>query len=465
MKIYFFSIVFTCLISAASAQQYAQFNTKTLFDSFENPAQSAFTLDSSRKYASNFLIPYLDFSSLNKGNSDAAINTLIRNGYDRSRTGKFANPEIMRENVNIYVFNLRIFNYNKNASEMGFSWQIKSDTEVNYDKGTSLGYFDTFSSFATLPRVNIFDNNFKAKVYHQFSYNYRENYTERLAVGARVSVLSGMAYTEFKANQSTVSIDQETDRMDVILQGINRFNYPGDDSFSPADVLPFKNLGASVSLGTTYLTRSGIFLMGNIKDLGFIRWNKKSKQATFYENTTFDDIVDQPTLRTAMENIGRDQRVAKAFVTPINSRADFLISKTFGVYTPSLILTKNIFDKFGEVALVNTVKVGVISISATPSYNLDDRFRVGMQGMIKSPNLEMFLGTNDLMQTYYASKDIIKNDDRPTGYNRGSVYLGMAFKIGSVVEHPMNLSKMPKPGEYDEKKNFFGKIFDLFRSK
>ena len=86
--------------------------------------------------------------------------------------------------------------------------------------------------------------------------------------------------------------------------------------------------------------------------------------------------------------------------------------------------------------------------------------------MIQIPNFEMFLGTNDVIQTYYASKDIVNNNTaNETGYNRGSVYLGMAFKIGYIVEHPMNMSWMPGVGEGKDRQSFFGRIFGIFKKK
>ncbi|RZL61867.1 MAG: hypothetical protein EOO93_11635 [Pedobacter sp.] len=467
MKTYLPLIILILLSFKARSQQYALFNTKTLFDSFENPAQKSFVLDSSRIYASNFLIPYLDLSSLNKGNSVAAVTNLVNSGYSNNRIGAFTSPKTMRENINIYLLSFRMFKYRKYHSEMGFSWQIKSETEVNYDKDLSLGLFDTFKQYTTIPRINIFNNNGKTQTYHQISFNYRENYTKQWALGAKVSLLSGIGYTEFNANNSSVLIDPNTKKMNVQMDGNFKANYPADNSLSLSKMLPFKNLGAAISIGTTYTTKSGIFLMGNIKDLGFIRWKKKeSVKGTFDINQEFDNIVNDNELAKAMEKIGEENGEEKAFITPINSRADFLISKTFGPYTPNLILTKHIFNKYGEVAFVNTIKSGLFSFSAIPSYNTDKNFRLGFQGMIQSPNFEMFLGTNDIRQTYYASKDIVNNNQATaTGYNRASVYLGIAFKVGYVVEHPMNMSWMPGVGKDKDRKSFFDSIFGIFKKK
>lgn len=467
MKRYVVLVFVCCSTFVARSQQYGLFNTKTLFDSFENPAQKSFTLDSSRQFASNFLLPYLDLSSLNKGNSISATNDLVSKGYSRGRIGAFNNPETMRENVNIYLFAFRMFKYHKYHSEMGFSWQIKSETEINYDKGLSLGLFDTFMRFSTIPRINVFNNNGKLQTYHQISFNYRENYNKRWALGTKISLLSGIGYTEFNATNSNAVINPTTKTMDVQLDGSFKLNYPEDNTLNFSKLMPIRNLGASISIGTTYTTKSGIFLMGNVKDLGFIRWSKKkSYQGNFSVNQQFTNIINENELAKAMNKIGEENGEKRAFVTPINSRADFLISKTFGAYTPSFILTKNLFNKFGEAAMVNTLKSGLFSFSAIPSYNLDKNFRLGLQGMLQTPNFEMFLGTNDLMQTYYAGKDIVNNNEaQATGYNRGSVYLGMAFKIGYVVEHPQNMSWMPKVGSDKDRKSIFGSIFGIFKKK
>ncbi|RZJ79007.1 MAG: hypothetical protein EOO47_12100 [Flavobacterium sp.] len=466
-------LVFLIVVAAygAKAQQYALFNTKTLFDSFENPAQKSFVLDSSRQFASNFLLPYMDISSLSKGNSNEAIGSLVRQGYSQTRIGSFANPKTMRENVNIYLAAIRLFKYHKYHSEMGFSWQIKSETQVDYDEKLSRGlFYDTFQQFTTIPRVNIFNNNGKLQTYHQISFTYRENYTKRWALGAKVSLLSGIGYAEFDASKSVATVTSTT--LDVDMAAKFRLNYPEGGEFKFKSALPFKNLGAALTLGTTYTTKSGIFIMGNVKDLGFIRWGKSSYAGSFDVTATNVALVGNPgepeetKLQRALDNAAKGNTEQKRFITPINSRADFLISKTFGAYTPSLIVTKNIFNKYGEAALVNTLKSGTFSFSAVPSYNLDKDFRLGLQGMIQTPNFEMFLGTNDILQTYYAGKDLINNNQAvETGYNRGSVYLGMAFKIGYIVEHPMNMSWMPGVGSGKERTSFFGRIFGIFKKK
>lgn len=466
-KLLFVTLLVVCSFSVY-AQQYALFNTKTLFDSFENPAQKSFVLDSSRQFASNFLFPYMDLSSLSRGSSSEAMRNLINSGnYVSSRVGAFNNPSTVRENINVYLLNIKLFKYHKYHSEMGFSWQVRSETQIDYDKDISKGiFYDSFQNFATIPRINIFNNNGKLQAYHQFSFTYRENYTKRWALGAKVSLLSGIGYTEFYADKSSVTINRNS--IDIDMAAKYRINYPEGD-FKFKNTLPFKNLGAAITIGTTYTTKSGVFMMANVKDLGFIRWGKNSYTGSF-------DVIDQvefdngPSaekhLQRELNELGTQNIQQKSFVTPINSRADFLISKTFGPFTPNLILTKNIFNEYGEAALATTLKSGIFSFSTVPSYNTDKNFRFGAQGMIQTPNFELFLGTNDVTQTYRAGKEILNSKpDSETGYNRGSLYIGMAFKISYIVEHPQNMSWMPGVGNNKDQKSFFGSMFGIFKKK
>lgn len=91
LKKYILLCLFFCLPFFLKAQQYGLFNTKTLFDGFENPAQKTFVLDSSRKFASNFFLPYFGLSGANKGNSDLIRRAINEGKYNAAnlplRTG------------------------------------------------------------------------------------------------------------------------------------------------------------------------------------------------------------------------------------------------------------------------------------------------------------------------------------------------------------------------------------------
>ncbi|MEH3114155.1 hypothetical protein [Pedobacter terrae] len=57
-----------------------------MFDAFENPSQKSFTLDSSRKFSSNFFLPYFGTNAINKGDSEFAIRKLTQEGIFDTRS-------------------------------------------------------------------------------------------------------------------------------------------------------------------------------------------------------------------------------------------------------------------------------------------------------------------------------------------------------------------------------------------
>src|SRR3569833_2414277 len=77
-----------CLLFATSkifAQAFTQYNTGTLYDSFENPAQRSFIPDSSRQFASNFLFPNIDGNFFLTGNGQQTLKSrYFNNMYNNS---------------------------------------------------------------------------------------------------------------------------------------------------------------------------------------------------------------------------------------------------------------------------------------------------------------------------------------------------------------------------------------------
>src|SRR6187402_1148877 len=94
-KILFFS--FLLLFSTkVFSQQYSQYNTGTLYDSFENPSQRSFIPDSSRSVAFNFFLPNFSANFIVTGNGqDAALDRFFNGYYNTAALqvgkGKYSN--------------------------------------------------------------------------------------------------------------------------------------------------------------------------------------------------------------------------------------------------------------------------------------------------------------------------------------------------------------------------------------
>lgn len=470
MKKFYFAICSLLLfISKADAQHFALFNTRTLFDAYENPAVKAFKLDSSGKYASNFFLPTFSINSANKGSSSDVIRQITYERVFNTRNLPIGTGAINEafENTNIYLLTFRIFSSYKYNQEVGFAWQVRSDANASYTN-ESLAIFDSYRRFtAQQPYNNIFNTESYQQSYHQFSVSIRENWNKKLALGVKLSLLSGIAYNSLTINKSYLYADAINDRLDIGVNGTYKGSFLRTDELGKRTLIPtFKNPGLSMSIGTTYASKSGYFLMGNIKDLGFISWSKSSHIVKLNTLESITDISSKSTneINKKITDLAYNADENKAFVTPTNAKVDFLLSRTFGIYKPSFIISKNLFYAGGDIAFVNTFNIDKFAASITPIYNFNDLVMFGIQGMYKTPNFEFFLGTDNIGKSISLARGIKQSDASVgNGYNAGSFYMGLGIKFGRTVNHPMNMSTMPGVNGEKVYKGFFRSLFEFFK--
>lgn len=468
-KIYFLFLGFTLITCSTKAQHYALYNTRSLFDALENPAIRAFTLDSSSKFASNLFLPNFSINSANKGDAQSVIRTLINTGVLNTENLPIGTGSLNKAfaNTNIHILNFRIFSSYKYNQEVGFAWQLRSDGYAEYTN-ESLAIFDSYKRFSEqTPYNNIFNDKAYQQSYHQFSISVRENWDKRLALGVKLSLLSGIAYNSLKINDSYFYTDLPNDRLDIGLNGTYRGSFIKADELERKTLIPtFKNPGLSLTIGTSYASKSGYFIMGNIKDLGFIRWSKSSHTAKLNTIQSIYNLSSKSNkqIENEITDIAYNAAKQEAFFTPTNARADFLISRTFGFYKPSIIISKNLFYQGGDFAFVNTFNIDKFSASLTPVYNLNNFIMIGVQGMYKTPNFEFFLGSDNIGKSISLARGISQSDGAVgTGYNAGSFYMGLGIKFGRTINHPQNLSTMPGVGGEKTYKGFFRSLFTLFK--
>ncbi|PWS29420.1 hypothetical protein DHW03_06275 [Pedobacter yonginense] len=464
-------LAFVAVISftAVSAQQYALFGTKTMFDAFENPSQKSFTLDSSRKFSSNFFLPNFGFNAANKGSAEYIIRKLTQEGVNDTRTLPVGTGQMNHffENSNIYVATFRLFKSYKYQKEMGFAWQIRSDAQIDYPND-AIAIFDSYTRFPALTELNdVLNVKGYQQTYHQFSFTYRENYNKKLAFGVKASLLSGILYNKLSVSDSYLYINPETNSLDIGLAGVYSANFTDTQEIDKKTFFPtFKNPGLSISFGTNYTTKKGLFLMANIKDLGFIWWRNNTTKTTANTFKTINNIAfNQGNTNQEIKDIFLLSEQGSKFLAPTNAKIDVYLSKSYGFYKPALAVSKNLFYKGGDVAFINTFNYNDFSGSVTPLYNLNNIFMVGLQAKYQTPNFEMFLGTDNLLSTASQVNGIIKNDANiGSGPNGGSFYMGIGIKFGDVVNHPQFSDVMPGIND-NEGGSFFKKLFSIFSRK
>ncbi|MDN3548510.1 DUF5723 family protein [Mucilaginibacter aquaedulcis] len=468
-----------CFSLSVSAQQFSQYNTNTLFDSFENPSQRSFIPDSSRQLAFNFLIPNFDINTYLTGNMQPGIKSRLfadNAFYDTGRLkvgqGKYNH---FNANANAYSIMFKIFTSLNGDVEMGFSMQTKAESR-GYFSDESLAIFNGVQKFPLNAYDNIFNDHYSYQAYHQLGFSYRERINKKIAIGFKLSALLGIQYQKIDINQSAISFDRSDFNNPKALLYLQGRYY---DSYIPGlttahDYLPtFRNPGAAITLGASYKTDDRITIQANVKDLGFIHWSKRSNIYNFNNADSLRDLVSihrEDTIYNRTHKLLKNNGIIQSFTTPINGRAEISATKSYWLddnnqfkYSPTLIASKELFFAGFTGALVNHFQYRNFTATLTTSYDDMKFFNVGTQFMVKSSNVEFFIGSDRLVNTgklalaSLGSAGQISNVDNYTG---GDLYLGFALKFGHLIEHPMNASFIPM-GE----KGFFGRLFGrLFKT-
>lgn len=458
-------IILVCLsfvvTTLCSAQQYSLYNSHTLFDTFENPAQRAFQIDTSRRYAFNFFIPTVSVNTSFVGPAQDSFRLLTFKSELSSDVPFGEEHNSLISHTNNYLLMFRWLKAVKGETEMGLSWQLRNDTYINASNET-FAVFSDLDRFTDLQNTDIFNDKGYNQLYNQFSFTYRESPNRRMGLGAKISFLNGLAYNQIRIDSSALNFNEASDEATFNLQGRYRSNFgprnPEKKDFYPS----FKNPGASISLSANYKFRNGWYAMGNIKDLGAIKWAKSSYAYNFngqaYTANSSANNANDDLIEDLVDQIG-DIETQKSFLSPTNAKAEILINKDFDRYQPNLILSKNLFYPGGDIAFINNYRYRNLVMTLSSAYNLNHFFQLGGQLMIKSPNFELFLGTDQFAQTKTTAKNFINEETEGNGYTAASFYFGFAVKFGSVLEHQPNATHIPGFDGKSESGGFFKRLF------
>jgi hypothetical protein len=464
-------LVFSLLVFSLTAfgQQFSQYNTGTMYDSFENPSQRSFIPDSSKKFNFNFLLPTINGSFFLTGNSQASLKSRLFLGrYDDSvlkiNQGRYNH---VNANLNAYIVMFKMFASINGDEELGFSAQFRAETKALFSD-ESPAMFDGTGAFNNATYNNIFNNSYYFQIYDQLSLSYRERLNKQFAFGIKLSALMGIDYQKTTITSSSATIDKEGQSAVVALKGTGYASYvPGN--FDARDFIPtFRHPGAAISVGSSYRTEDGFTIQANVKDLGFIHWSKLSRVYNFNSSgpiTGLDLQTREDSVFKRANTLIHKGGTVQSFTTPIDGVAELSVNKNFWLddnenfkYSPTLIASKELFYPGFVAALVNPVQYGKYVVTITTTYDDLKLFNIGFQFMIKKENSEFFIGSDRITQSLgILSQSINSNSPSITQNNSftgASIFIGYAVKFGALIEHPMNASVIPN-GE----KGFLGRLW------
>jgi len=463
-------LLISCFLLIAAkgfSQQFSLYNTGTLFDSFENPSQRTFIPDTSRKWASNFLVPNFDGNFLLKGDAQSTLLSRAFNSkYDNSAL-QIGNGAMNRVSANASAYELmvKMFASLNGYEELGFFLETKSEGRGAFSNET-IGLFNGPSAFPNNIYDNVLNNHFYNQIYNDLGFTYREKISNQVAVGFKFGFLMGIDYTKLDIYESHLSFDRLNDAATISLRGKYQYS-KGPGSFDQRSFYPSsRSPGFQFSAGLSYTTDENITFQGNIKDLGFIHWYSNSTVNNFDNTITVNGLSSakrEKNIYGSIYDLIKSGYQNTSFNSSTNGRAELSATKTFYLsddnmfkYIPTLIASKELFYDGVAGAMVNRFQYKSVSASIMGSYDNLNLFNVGLQLMYKPNNMEVFLGSDRLLNTATFAGSTGKGSTYTNGsYTGADIYLGFAIKFGPVIEHPLNANTIP-----DGNKGFLARLWN-----
>lgn len=410
----------------SKAQQTSLTHSGTLYDSFENPVQPAFTKEKSNKYAINLLLPGFGGNFKFEGGAENQIkNIIFGNKIDGSTLTESNTPNEISASLNMYLLMFKIHLSDDYSREAGVSLQLRNEGNFTLTN-QSLVIPSNYENFKSGIYSNFYNNKIENQSYYQLGFSYRENYNRQWAFGAKLSFLSGITYN--KTNITSSSLEITEDEYFAFFKGLQVSSYGtqlGLRTFLPT----IKNPGASLSAGASYTTKKGFHITAHIKDLGLIMWNKKTPVYDFYDNlavTRLKDTVYKGRFKLAFDSLLNRNVYEEKHITSLNFLAEVAISKNFGNYKPVIVANYSILNNMPQVSLLNNYRYRALNFGANAFYDTHSGFNLGALFMIKSPNTEFYLGTERLLSSYYLAKGYITDE---VNIGKSPSYLNMFFGI------------------------------------
>ncbi|MES2279751.1 MAG: DUF5723 family protein [Bacteroidota bacterium] len=475
MKRFLIVLFFLLLHFRLSAQQFSQYNTGTLYDTFENPSQKAFIPDSSRKYAFNLFMPNFGTDLTLTGDVQAALKNRAFLGHYNDNDLSLGKQKFnyINTNFNAYFFMLRFYSGTNGNQEFGISAQTRYEGRGNFSD-ESVEILANNARFTKPSYSDLFNTKFNYQLYHQIGISYRTDVDDQLSVGFKLSALMGVVANKVNINHSIINFDRPHDQAFLSVSGNYAASFePG--KFTTHDLLPsFKNPGASISLGTSFITDDKTHIQFNVKDLGFIHWSSLSVVGEF-NNTGIIRGLSQRGVEDSIANTAaalvQSRGVEHSFTTPTDSRMELSASKSYWIngsaikYSPTAILSKQLFYTGFTGALVNHFQYQNLVGTLTGSYDDMHLFSLGAQFMVKSPNGEFFIGSDRIGQTASLIRSATYGPSGQTNtnasYTGANFYIGFSIKFGPYAESRYNTSNVPM----GDKRNFATRFWQRITGK
>lgn len=288
-------------------------------------------------------------------------------------------------------------------------------------------------------RASLDGMGFNLLSYVEYAVGYNRKVNEKLTVGGRIKLLSGIANVHMEKSELGITTDAES--FALTIDGSAAVNTSGIkpfyDSLTPSNYNPskkaynFSNRGFALDLGVNYELTEKIRLSASVVDLGSIQW--KTENANFKTNNvnyTFNgvyinDFLNDSTstfedkLTDTLETIFSQQEDASSYRTGLYTRfylgGNYAFHKSFNV---GATLFNEIFNSKYRAGLLLSANVKVNNwFAATVNYSMYARSftNMGVGFTIKAGPIQWFAISDNVLGFVFPQAS--KNFHFSTGLN------------------------------------------------
>lgn len=457
--------------SAAQAQKYSLFYTRTLHDGFQNPHHKS--LDSCRAFASNlfFVVPTfgLDFT-VNGQLNDVIKSLLASENLTRLALSNGGDNTINnRVDLNLLMMKFRLSR--KREAELGIYAQLKTEVGINVNNGLFNLLTQGNTPFLGQSIDGFIDLGGLANVYAEAGLTYRQKIYGKLSGGFKVGYVMGIANTTFDIKDSKFTTSANGDTINIQVNGeirspVSLFQKQADGTFElkPAfntnDLIAdmMKNTGYAFSAGLQYDLTPKATLSAGLLNFGVINWNENSRIYTIKKNATYagvpvlegQDFVD--SILKDFQSYDIDSTIG-AYSSPLLGRVE--VSGQYrwaNWFHQTVVVSKPLYQNSLEFALVNNLRLAkrfnfiVLGTHTTAGFNA-----IGAQFLYraKGGGLDLYFGSEKAFNTYDVALQL-QDNTRKSAFGIGADFnFGINMAFGRCPKKKEPVQALPSDSDGD----------------
>ena len=282
---------------------------------------------------------------------DDSLNLNIGNAISKMAKTNYLNMEMSNE---ILGFGFRIkknfFSFNAtNRFQARFTYP--KDLFTFAVQGNGKDFLGQRASFDGL--------GFDLMSYVEYGLGYNRDVNDKLTVGGRVKILSGIANVQTIKSQLGITTDPTS--FDLTIDGGMRFNTSNLDTTTMKDpakiaqsAFNFKNLGLALDLGASYQLLKKLQLNASLLDLGYIRWktnvtNYVSSDVNYtFKGIDLNDTLSSKHLKDTISKVFNQHQEHGSYTTKLHTKfyvgAKYEFNKYF--YSSALLYNEIVAKKY-----------------------------------------------------------------------------------------------------------------------